>query len=162
LLKFYAANATDPKLIGGTVTKQGNLVILNIGDDPNSNRPKFDMVNRYEFDTAKGGNLVRYFTADGGGSEETRIELQVRSDVFVPSLVSFEVKRADGHLAKRVVFSNIKVNQPIPLSTFTLRGIGLQDGDTISDRVSNVDYELEQGTDPTPETTQPSSEPKNP
>jgi hypothetical protein len=139
-LRWYKQNATDPNLTGGTITEDGDLIILNI-------QGKDGVINRYEFSKSQACALTRILLKDSRGEEVTTTQFVKNADVFVPS--SFLHTHADYadpqgkphiFLTEKVDFTSSAINQPIPAKTFRLQSLEIQDGDTIVDNPAGIDY----------------------
>ncbi len=127
---FYFENAAHPK-IQGLVTREGDIVALE--------RPLGDWVSRYVFDLSKGCNLIAY-RMDGPASTGTwDAEYEAVDGVFVPvKVVKTHVERDENGRQTRstrseVTFEGNEVNQPLAPGEFTLRALGVRNGDRVQD-----------------------------
>ncbi|MBN2584758.1 MAG: hypothetical protein JXL80_16970 [Planctomycetes bacterium] len=126
-LRWYHRNADHPKLIGGSVRREGDLVILEIGDD--------SVTTQHVFDLSKGGNRVSFHAKDSVVEEQWSVDYEKVGDVFVPVTATYKNSRSDGdvRLAVAVRFEKNLVNTPLAPRTFDLGQLGVRPGDTVVD-----------------------------
>jgi hypothetical protein len=137
MLRWYKAHASDPKLIGGTVTEQGDLVVLEIASG--------QTVNRYEFSRSQACSLTRQLMKDANGETDVRVQYKKEGDVLIPAVLTSVQKRSpkDGGVEKvEVRFSEERVNQPT--GDFSIEALGMKTGDEVVDRVSGRTYQVGQ------------------
>jgi peroxiredoxin len=136
-MMFYVENANNEKMIPATVSRTGNMVVLQVGSGSS--------INRFQFDLSQGCNLVNFLAADSVVTENRTFEYEKIAGVFLPTRV------ADGYTGKwgdgserisrsEVTFVNQAVNEPVNPSEFDLAALGIQPGDWVRDSRTNTGY----------------------
>jgi len=137
-LMFFYRQAKNPNFSDVSVTRDGNLVILEVGDEI--------LLNHHEFDLSKGGNIVKYYAKSEKGTELRRWTYGQKDGVWVPKTFVFEHRlnspRRDGITARirKVTFVEHTLNRPIPASEFSLEKLGVKVGDRVTDRIMGLSY----------------------
>lgn len=127
----------SPNLIGGTIIREDNYIILEVGDET--------VTNRYTFDADKGYCLVKYYAKDPQVEDSWDFNFKEIDGVFVPC----ELKRVKDNIypEETVTFrieakiSEIIVNEPIDPKCFEIESLGLRAGDYIDDYRAKVSYQ---------------------
>jgi hypothetical protein len=136
LLMSYVRKAGSDD-VAGTVSRTGDIVTLEVrtGGD----------VRRYQFDLAKGCNLVNFLTASGSTTQNRTLEYEEVEGVFLPRRVAegYVWKQAEGAESvsrREVEFVNEAVNVPVDPSEFELGKLGLEPGDWVRDERTKASY----------------------
>ena len=117
-------------------TRDGDVVILERGNE--------SLVNRHTFDLARGGNVVKYFAQSQGDTERREWTYEHKDDVWIPKTFVFNhrTKSPDAlgstDRTWKVMFVNNIVNEPIPVSQFTLKALGYKSGEQLNDQRTNL------------------------
>jgi len=119
------------------VDRDGDLVTCQLRDE--------EPINRYVFNLAQGCNLVSWYSKASIVTERWDFEYEEINGVFVPKSAKWHnEQRVEGHepkILKRVVdFEGSVVNEPIPVSEFSLDKLGVEPGDTIYDVAIGLSY----------------------
>jgi hypothetical protein len=139
-LMFYYREANNPELSEGTVTRDGDLVVLEVRSD--------DLLNRHEFDLSKGGNVVKYYAESPlEGTELREWTYEQKEGVWIPKTFALEIKewqspdsRDITSRIRKVTFVENTLNRPIPASEFSLEKLGVKVGDRVTDRIMGLSY----------------------
>jgi hypothetical protein len=113
-------------------TRRGDLVFLQLGDE--------HLLNRHTFDLSKGGNVVKYYAASDGETELREWTYERIDGTWIPKTFAFSynVKSpgtyGDTSRTRRVSFVDNILNDPIPVSQFSLGALGYHRGEEVMDR----------------------------
>ncbi len=141
-IRLYVTHWDDPEL-NAAVRREGDIVILE------TNTPQSKAICKY--DLAKGCNLVEMelnlFESEAQVDLKFSWEWREAEGVFtVARYTELEETRYVGNPAantaqtREVVFHDVKVNEPLPESEFTLAALGVKPGDRIVDNRTGVSY----------------------
>jgi hypothetical protein len=143
MLRGFKEEATDPKFLGGTISEDGDLIVLELkaGSD----------VNRYEFSKRFGYNLVKRYMAGPEVDRTETVEYNSYNGVYVPSkfLSVQSNKQSSGAVEtfrNETNFSKCLVNAPIAKDEFSVGRLGVRVGDTVSDKVLGLNYTFNAAT----------------
>lgn len=121
----------DPQYTPSTVRREGQLVIME--------KRREGILERYTFDTDKGGALMLYENNRPDGQETFEYTFEEHTGAWVPKVETsyYEHRDAEQILVRkqRVEFVRNVVNEPIPESEFTLERLGVRPGDRVSDHL---------------------------
>jgi|GEM_PF-2316142 len=117
-------------------TRNGNVVILEIDNGT--------VLNRHYFDLAQGGNVVKYFAQSGGDTELREWTYERKAGVWVPRtfVFNFDVSSPEylGNTSRtwKVTFVENVVNEPVPVSQFSLKALGYKSSEQLNDQRTNL------------------------
>jgi hypothetical protein len=138
-LRWYAANAADPELIGGTVAEDGDVIRLEIKND--------FLLNRYEFSKSSGFNLTHIVLKDNRAERSEDVAYERRAGTYIP--VSFKstlrvVPSSPGdrpeEIGVQVTFDKSVVNTALGPDAYRVESLGIKDGDTVHDKTIGLTY----------------------
>jgi len=97
------------------------------------------------FSGNKGFNIISLETTDHNGKlfQRRTWNYDLVNGVYVPSKTAKQIfERENGELRyeEQYTYKNLKVNQPIPVETFTYKNLGLENGDKFIDKIENKEY----------------------
>jgi hypothetical protein len=117
-------------------TRDGNVIILERGNE--------SLVNRHTFDLSRGGNVAKYFAQDQGGTERREWTYEYKDGVWIPKTFVFNHRTkspdAIGSTDRtwKVTFVENIVNEPIPVSEFSLKALGYKSDESLTDQRKNL------------------------
>jgi len=153
IMEWYYENADNPKIIGGSIKKEGTLITVEVGDHA--------VVNRYVFDTAQGCNLVSYYAKDSAVEESHSFSYAAVDGVFLPASATHKNVNTSGNAPRtmtvNVEFDKNVVNASVGAEEFTLEKLGVRPGDRIVDTVANINYLYKQEVASVDRLTEPGS-----
>lgn len=129
------------------VSRVGEIVTISI-DQPGV------LKQRFTFDLEKGGSLVSLSAQDDLVRSERTCEYDKVGGVWVPSFCKASRSYSDVVLERDIKWAENLVNQPLPPGSFSLKRLGLEKGDPVSDRRSGTHSDFVEADD--------SDEPKPP
>ena len=116
--------------------REGNIVILELKRET--------VLNRHYFSLAQGGNMVEYFGRDQDSEERREWTYEQKGGAWVPKtfIFNFDMSSPEylGNTKRtwKVTFIENIVNEPIPVSQFSLKVLGYKVGEQLSDRRTNL------------------------
>jgi len=139
MLLEYCNNIGILRIHGLRVIREGDLVTMerNWGGD---------VMDRYRFDLARGGNLVERHQSSNEGEWMTRLTYEQVDDVWCPKSYSSTTTQNRGDKAplrieRQITFDEQKINGPVGKEEFTLEAMGVIPSTRVTDRRTNVFYE---------------------
>lgn len=140
-LMYYYRRASSFKSTSVKVSREGNVVTLEVQGEV--------ALNHHEFDLSKGGNIVKYYGESDGGTELREWTYEQKDGVWVLQTFSKDLKWNEpqpSHLGGftneigKVTFADNTVNRPMPASEFSLEALGVKVGDRVTDQVKGIAY----------------------
>ena len=125
-------NEGAPDLIA---TRDGDVVILETGNET--------VLNRHYFSLTQGGNVVKYFARDQSGTEQREWTYEQKGGVWIPRTFVFNYKTHSPDMLGntnriwKVTFVENLVNEPIPVSEFSLKALGYRSDEQLTDQRKN-------------------------
>ncbi len=113
-------------------TREGDMVILELDSEI--------VLNRHTFSLAQGGNVVKYFAQSQGDAERREWTYEQKDGVWIPKTFVSNYKTVSPDLLGntnrtwKVTFVKNIVNEPIPVSEFSLEALGYQSSEQLGDR----------------------------
>jgi hypothetical protein len=113
-------------------TREGDVVMLELDWGT--------VLNRHYFSLVRGGNVVKYFGRDQSSTEQREWTYEQKGGVWLPKTFIFNYKTDSpeilGNTSRswKVTFVENIVNEPIPVSEFTLQSLGYKSSEQLSDR----------------------------
>lgn len=126
-------NDGTPNIIA---TRDGDVVILETGNET--------VLNRHYFSLTQGGNVVKYYGRDQNGTEQREWIYERKDDVWIPKTFVFNHRtKSPNSLGStdrtwKVTFVGNIVNEPIPISQFSLKALGYRSSEQLTDRRKHV------------------------
>jgi hypothetical protein len=109
------------------------------------------------FDEAAAFNMIRGDSTVGGERKYIEIAYERHEGVYLPKHVLRENFDADGRLKSRqdMTLTASTLNEPLPPEQFSLKSLGLRDGERVIDKVNGGEYRYKAGV----LTSQPAAQP---
>jgi len=113
-------------------TRDDNVVILEIDNGT--------VLSRHTFDLVRGGNVVKYFARDQSGTERREWTYEQKVGVWIPRTFVFNHKThspdmlGNTNRTWKVTFVDNIVNEPIPVSQFSLKALGYSSDEQLTDQ----------------------------
>jgi peroxiredoxin len=130
------AEGAEGAQVSGTVSRTGDVVTFETRTG--------ETVARYQFDLAKGCNLVNSLEVIGQSTQNLTLEYEEVEGGFLPKRMVRGImsKGAGGESVSQweVEFVNQALNAPVDSSEFELEKLGLEPGDWVRDTRSNTGY----------------------
>jgi len=100
------------------------------------------------FDEAAAFNLVRGDSTVGGERKYFEIAYEQQQGVYLPHYILREYFGTDGRLQNRqeMTLTASILNEPLPPEQFSLKSLGLRDGERVIDKVNGGEYRYQGGT----------------
>lgn len=117
---------------GIIATREDDVVILELD--------RGTVLNRHYFSLARGGNVVKFFARDQKGTEWREWTYERKDGVWIPKTFMFNHKTDSpdilGSIDRtwKVTFVENIVNEPIPVSEFSLKALGYKSSEQLNDR----------------------------
>jgi len=97
------------------------------------------------FSSVKGYNpiLVEFTDVQGTRVQEATLDYDLIGGIFVPCRTTFQRfvgKDGQAYYEKNATFKNLRINKPIPSSTFTYKNLGLENDDILIDLIAGKEY----------------------
>jgi len=130
LLLLYRGVKSE-QLSNVTATRDGDCVILRVGDEA--------AWNRHRFDLSQGGNVVEFDGKSDNGTERRQWTYELQEGAWIPKTFVLRYQRsapdALGSTIRivKVTFVENVVNHPLAPSEFSLQALGLMDGASVTD-----------------------------
>ena len=130
LLLLYRGVKSE-QLSNVTATRDGDCVILRVGDEA--------AWNRHRFDLSQGGNVVEFDGKSDNGTERRQWTYELQEGAWIPKTFVLRYQRsapdALGSTTRtvQVTFVENVVNHPLAPSEFSLKALGLTDGASVTD-----------------------------
>ena len=132
-LGYYLEDADKLDQNEYSIKREGSLVTFSIGSATT-------VLNRYTFDTSKGGNIVEAYFKETTQETTIKSEYAKVGDLYVPSKVETNtVAEYPTHGRKShgvVTFTKNLLNEELPADEFTLDKMGALPGDTIFNHIT--------------------------
>lgn len=139
--KFYYENRNNPEMYPAVVSRNGSKVTVEI-TDKNKLKPAFRQ--ELVFDLKQGSNLVRFHSKEDHLEVTREVEYEQFNGVFIPVRASQETimqRDADTKTERvQVNFVNNTLNENVSDDVFSFEGIGVRDGDVITDNIASIQY----------------------
>ena len=121
-----------------TVTRDGDVVILELHSEV--------VLNHFEFDLFKGGNIVKYYGKGKTATELREWTYEEKDRIWVVNTFALDIQYNSPqslgitHRIRKVTFVENTLNRPIPPSEFSLEKLGVKVGDRVTDRIRGLSY----------------------
>lgn len=126
-----------------TVTRDGDVMILELQSEV--------VLNHFEFDLSKGGNIVKYYGKGKTATEHREWTYEEKNGIWVVNTFALDIQYNSPQSLgitqrfRKVTFVDNTLNRPIPPSEFSLEKLGVKVGDPVTDRIRGLSY-LYRGT----------------
>ena len=119
------------------VKRNGDSVIVEYDDG--------EVLNRYEFDMSKGGNLTSFLATEPGRRGQWQYDYVQTDGIWIPQgVVRTKHRISDGVMVevqrREVQWTENRINEPVDPSEFALAKLGVRPGDIVTDRRLGIEY----------------------
>ncbi len=107
-----------------------------------------DLINRHTFDLSKSGCIVKYYGESKEGTELREWSYEKKGGIWIPKSFSLDHKKWSNsqtnsikkRLFRKVNFLENTLNEPVPVSEFSLEKLGVTVGTRVSDHLLGLFY----------------------
>jgi hypothetical protein len=138
---YHQCAKEGKRFFPATVSRKGDIVVLEVRGNEALNPVSRQLVNRYTVDLGRGANPVGY----EGGTDLShwvswKYEQEKMAGVWVPKKVVVECATPQVTMTRSIEWTENILNEPIGEEEFTLRELGIREGDEINDQRSGVRF----------------------
>ena len=136
LLVFLYRRVKNDGTANIIATRDGDVVILERGNET--------VLNRHYFSLTQGGNVVKYYARDQNGTERRTWTYEQKGGVWIPRTFVFNHKTyspdmlGNTNRTWKVTFVDNIMNEPIPVSQFSLEALGYKSSEQLNDQRTNL------------------------